>query len=751
MRANILRFLESLLLSVTIANGASIVWVSDAPAPGFSGPGTNLTDQGFITLLQAAGYNVTRYNSPDAAATTMTPDEIAALNTNDLVIIGKAVTSTPFTGAQGAQWNSAITKPLICVNAYLTRQNRLGWFGGNNSIPDSTTSRLTAAVTNLVTEFLFAGVDMSGVTTVELYDQLIDRNSTHILDPMVAGGQALATTTFAREDNGSLATAIAIAEWPAGTAVRNGADILGGYRLYFSTSHRESAAAPNGVPTHSGRENLTPTGENIFLRAVQHALGNGVAFVDLEPMRIVEEPPAEISVVQGRPLKLGARITGGGPRTLAWQRLSEDGVTFTNIPPSTTPFSATVLDIPAVTMAEDNATFRIYAENALDSMTSRNMILHVFPDNEGPRLLSVSSSDGLSATAFFDEVLDSTQGTIADPINYQLVGNDLVFVATATLRPDQRSVHLTFSEPLTNGLFELGIDGLKDQFGNTAEPHSQSGVNAALTFASIGTLNPGGTNVGGPLLGADMDTFEVTAGGLDIIGAADQMQFGYRMQEGDFDVSVFVASLIGTNRHELNAKAILSARESLDTGARSVTIYATPPAPGDDTAVMLVRNTVSTAPVVVGTLRNAGATNIVLRLKREGDTFSTFWKQVGGEWMLAGTNQIALPQSLYVGVGAVSHRNGQFTTALFGDFRSLASIEPQPVTILNPTFTAGTFSFSIQTQANARYVVEFKESLADATWNELTEHVGTGNLDLITPSHQGPAETGARFYRVRSL
>ena len=58
------------LVGVSSSFAANILWVSDTGPLGFSGPGSsNLTDYGFVTLLQAAGHNVNRFNGPDAGAT----------------------------------------------------------------------------------------------------------------------------------------------------------------------------------------------------------------------------------------------------------------------------------------------------------------------------------------------------------------------------------------------------------------------------------------------------------------------------------------------------------------------------------------------------------------------------------------------------------------------------------------------------------------------------------------------------------
>ena len=86
---------------VATVRAANILWVSDAP-PGsatggvFSGPGTSYTDQGFVTLLQNAGHNVMRFNNADGQAVLLTPAELAAINTNDLVIIGRGSGSGAF-------------------------------------------------------------------------------------------------------------------------------------------------------------------------------------------------------------------------------------------------------------------------------------------------------------------------------------------------------------------------------------------------------------------------------------------------------------------------------------------------------------------------------------------------------------------------------------------------------------------------------------------------------------------------------
>src|SRR5207247_1751479 len=110
------------LLAMQPMRAASILWVSDAPPDiGFSGAQLELTDGGFVRLLQGAGHTVERYDNPESNATSLTPEEIARINTNDLIIIGRATASGQFQEGQGDQWNTNIIKQMICMSRYLDR------------------------------------------------------------------------------------------------------------------------------------------------------------------------------------------------------------------------------------------------------------------------------------------------------------------------------------------------------------------------------------------------------------------------------------------------------------------------------------------------------------------------------------------------------------------------------------------------------------------------------------------------------
>src|SRR5262245_52602855 len=159
------------LFAAAGARAANICWVSDCddPAVGFFLPGPNFSDSGFMALLQSAGHNVIRYNQNNSQNVLLTPAEIAALNTNDLVIISRTVNSGALQPPQGEQWNTNITAPIIDMSPFHARSTRLGWFAGVEG-PDDTPSSLSGVITgnpaaDAVVDYLFAGVAMTGTNT----------------------------------------------------------------------------------------------------------------------------------------------------------------------------------------------------------------------------------------------------------------------------------------------------------------------------------------------------------------------------------------------------------------------------------------------------------------------------------------------------------------------------------------------------------------------------------------------------------
>jgi hypothetical protein len=249
---------------------ADIAWISfhpnadmaSAAAMGATPPHTVAPDKAYTDLLMAAGHNVTRF------LTTDTPDT-AALNTFDLVIIGRSVNSGNYElDAETAAWNG-ITAPMMITGGYVLRNSRLGFTTGT-TIPDTTGPiRLTV---NNPSHPIFAGIALdAGNTMVDPYADIVNFNGdvqrgiSVNTNPIAGGGTILATVGTAGDPAFG---GMIIGEWPAGAMMGTSpSDTLGGPRLVFLTGAREA----NGDSSEtSGLFDLSPAGQTMFLNAVNY-------------------------------------------------------------------------------------------------------------------------------------------------------------------------------------------------------------------------------------------------------------------------------------------------------------------------------------------------------------------------------------------------------------------------------------------------------------------------------------------------
>ena len=306
-------------------------------------PATPYVDQGFIGLLTSAGHVVQRFNPPSGK---LSIDDVPLLNSYDLVILGSALNSGPFNLlAQGSKWNTDIRAPMLITKSTLVRANRLGLLQAAttateyDSAADDPARTASGKLTfHVPSHPVFAGIpttetaggrvmnDFCGIrianppnnrgTSVQFYQLSIngaDQGISNILEP---GGVNLATLDFNPLDPGVNipagqtpalhptdryeARGYGIAEWPAGITVRTtqAADILAGYRMLFSCGTRDASGSVTSAPNpQAGALDLTATGQQMFLKAVQHAIAQPPA----GPNRWTNQPAANFLWNQSSP------------------------------------------------------------------------------------------------------------------------------------------------------------------------------------------------------------------------------------------------------------------------------------------------------------------------------------------------------------------------------------------------------------------------------------------------------------------
>jgi glucose/arabinose dehydrogenase/mono/diheme cytochrome c family protein len=196
----------------------------------------------------------------------------------------------------------------------------------------------------------------------------------------------------------------------------------------------------------------------------------------------------------------------------------------------------------------------------------------------------------------------------------------------------------------------------------------------------VGTAPLGATtsqDIGAPALAGSTQAsgreITIQAGGTDIWGTSDQFHFAHQQRTGDFDFSVRIDSL---STADLYTKAGLMARESLAANARHVYALVFPSNASRNNNVggyeFQYRTTTggtSTAIYPAAPQPRVNYPNTYLRLRREGNTFISYWSHSGIEWTEFARHTIALPQTVYFGLAVTSHTATARTTARFSTTR----------------------------------------------------------------------------------
>lgn len=208
---------------------------------------------------------------------------------------------------------------------------------------------------------------------------------------------------------------------------------------------------------------------------------------------------------------------------------------------------------------------------------------------------------------------------------------------------------------------------------------------AATTYqsADIGNPVPTGTTT---IVTAGKD-YDITAGGTDIWGNADQFRFVYRQLTGDFDYSARITDI---SQADIGSMAGLMARETLNANSRHVYMRAR-------TGGMRFNYRETTGGVSTGQGNvNFSFPNAYVRLQRIGNVFTGFASTDGTNWTQVYQLTMNLASTLYFGM-AVSARTttGLATTAKIRDLTDQKSTVA-PLAPTNFVGSADTANSSVQ-------------------------------------------------------
>lgn len=233
------------------ANAGKIIWVS-AMVQGVA------ADQGFIDMLTAAGYDVQlEYDTMKNGTNPLTDAQRAVLESGDLIIFSRSASSGDY---NSVSWNT-LSKPMILVSSYLSRDNRWKWLN-NNDLLGGGNSGAPLYKIEYTDHPIFAGIVPDADGNVAVLDGTVQSGHTSLPGKRDFGNGALLASVA---DTGT----VAIAYWGYNTKFHDGTDQkTTAPCMLFNAGARESTLTPP-TPGHlQGTYNLTADGEKIFLNAV---------------------------------------------------------------------------------------------------------------------------------------------------------------------------------------------------------------------------------------------------------------------------------------------------------------------------------------------------------------------------------------------------------------------------------------------------------------------------------------------------
>jgi fibronectin type 3 domain-containing protein/regulation of enolase protein 1 (concanavalin A-like superfamily) len=193
------------------------------------------------------------------------------------------------------------------------------------------------------------------------------------------------------------------------------------------------------------------------------------------------------------------------------------------------------------------------------------------------------------------------------------------------------------------------VDATTSTESTAATAHASAALTTALTSSAIGTPAPGTVTTITP--GAD---YNVTAGGPGVGANSDNFQFIGAQQTGDFDVKVQVSSLTVAGNF---STAGIMARATMDATSQMAYISASPV-----NYRFKDRTTIGSTAAIAST-GTTSYPNVWVRLSRIGNVFTGYTSTDGIHWTVMSTVTIALPTTIYLGLGVASNDTTDLATA----------------------------------------------------------------------------------------
>ena len=199
--------------------------------------------------------------------------------------------------------------------------------------------------------------------------------------------------------------------------------------------------------------------------------------------------------------------------------------------------------------------------------------------------------------------------------------------------------------------------------GTAPPPPTDPGLPSGWYSTDIGAVAIGGSAT------ATSGTFTLQGSGADIWGTADAFRFVYQPLSGDGSVVARVSSLTNTDSW---TKAGVMIRAGLTAGSAHGSMFVSA-AKG-----LVFQRRTATGGISTSTAGGSSTAPYWVRISRSGSTVTAEVSSDGAIWRLVGTDTIAFPTTIYVGLALTSHNNSALATGTFSDVGVTGSAPPPP-------------------------------------------------------------------------
>ena len=226
-------------LSAGVSSGANIILVT----------GNQTNSANLQSFLEDGGNNTVTTGLYDNVH--LNPGDLTALNSADLVVIGRNTTSSVYTGsmAERTAW-AGITANLWLASAYLSESDKWAW--STDAAPaENYSGDVTAPNMAVASHPIYAGVTpvagSIGFAGESKYALVQDTFSLDVMggsETLVSGGSTIGVR------NNSANQHVIIAEFGAGTMTGDG-DVFGANRLFFAVPEDFGNVATDALPMYA--------------------------------------------------------------------------------------------------------------------------------------------------------------------------------------------------------------------------------------------------------------------------------------------------------------------------------------------------------------------------------------------------------------------------------------------------------------------------------------------------------------------